>query len=194
MAHRPTSAAPTTGASTRRPTIMRSRSTDGRSASEMPRKMTRSAPRTPSQLPKVLVTVGTARRLAWKVGKCKYSCLLGIRSGESRFLHPRRDAGGPQRLIADVFQRHGHDFRRAIDGDVAEKLQSEARRQIFSLSFAAALLIDGESGRTCCRAGLPTPGAAEDRAGHELPERLEILEHGSSWGRSSARRCNACRR
>jgi len=79
--HRGAAAAPTTGASMRRPTIMRSRSTDGRSASEMPRKMTRSAPRTPSELPKVLVTVGTARRLAGRSEKGKYSCLLGIHLG-----------------------------------------------------------------------------------------------------------------
>jgi hypothetical protein len=47
----------------------------------MPRKMTRSAPRTPSELPKVLVTVGTARRIAGRSEKGQYSCLLGIHLG-----------------------------------------------------------------------------------------------------------------
>ena len=51
----------------------------------MPRKMARSAPRTPSELPKALVTVDTARRSCGKAGKAQIFTPSRGSSGESRF-------------------------------------------------------------------------------------------------------------
>ena len=50
----------------------------------MPGKMARSAPRTPSGLPKVLVTVDTARRSCRKAGKAQKFTPGRGSSGESR--------------------------------------------------------------------------------------------------------------
>ena len=56
----------------------------------MPRKMARSAPRTPSELPKALVTVDTARRSCGKAGKAQIFTPSRGSSGESRISCWRR--------------------------------------------------------------------------------------------------------
>jgi hypothetical protein len=33
-------------------------------------------------------------------------------------------------MVVDVLDRHGHDLRRAVDGDMAEELQAFARRPV----------------------------------------------------------------
>jgi hypothetical protein len=60
---------------------------------------------------------------------------------------------------------------------MAEELHAEARRQIRALLLAWCLGVnDLRPKGTVDRIG--TKGAGVDRSGHELPERLEVLEGG----------------
>src|SRR6516165_6450325 len=99
------------------------------------------------------------------------SWFLG-RSTELRF-----EPGRPQGIIVDIPERDRHYLARAVDGDMAEELQPEARRQILSLLLAGRLHIDElRSERGVERIG--AEGAGVDRSGYELPEWIEVLEGG----------------
>src|SRR6516165_5474204 len=63
-----------------------------------------------------------------------------LRRGMSWFLSRstelRREPGRPQGVVVDIPQRDGHHLAGAVDRDMAEELQAEARRQILSLLLA----------------------------------------------------------
>src|SRR5262249_6957928 len=61
---------------------------------------------------------------------------------------------------------------------MAEELQAEAGREGLALLLAAAFLVDRTRPERVVEL-LRRPGAGMQRAGNELPERLEILEHGA---------------
>src|SRR5713226_10316026 len=91
-------------------------------------------------------------------------------------VRPRLDIDRPEILVADILQRHRHDFRLAVDLDAAEELQSETRGEIFALLRAAAFLKHRlRTERIIQLAGTPCPRMK--RTGDEFPERLELLKH-----------------
>ena len=92
--------------------------------------------------------------------------------------------------VVDVLERHGHDLRGAVDRHMAEELQALARRRV---GCGRRLHEDAlRSERVVERVLREAPGV--DRARHEFPERLEILEHAPCPDRSSAPPCSARRR
>src|SRR5262245_20837904 len=52
----------------------------------------------------------------------------------------RLDLLRPQHAVVDVLERHRHHLGLAVDGDMAEELQPEARREVVLLALAAAHL------------------------------------------------------
>src|SRR3984893_8204028 len=94
-------------------------------------------------------------------------------NSERPCVRPRFDIDRPEVAVIDVLQRHRHDAGFAVDIDAAEELQTETRREIFALLRAASLLEHRRwSKRVVELARAPTPRV--QRAGDELPERLEI--------------------
>src|SRR5262249_39445674 len=85
----------------------------------------------------------------------------------------RLERGRPQRAIGPVLERHGHDLRRSADCDVTEKLQARARRLV---RCARRLHVDELRPERVVELVL-REASGVDRARHEFPERLEILEH-----------------
>src|ERR1700737_3090115 len=86
---------------------------------------------------------------------------------------PRLDVDRPEVAVIDILQRHRHDAGPSVDIDAAEELQPETRREVFALLRAAPLLEHRRWAEGIVElARAPCPRM--QRAGDELPERLEI--------------------
>src|SRR5262249_30109901 len=79
----------------------------------------------------------------------------------------------PQRLVVPVLERHRHHLRRSIDCHVAEELQVVAER---GHELLGGCLLEHELRTERVVERARDERAGMDRAGNELPERLEILE------------------
>src|SRR5690348_11662275 len=102
--------------------------------------------------------------------------MLGEARGRPR-VRLRQDIDRPERAVVDILERHRHHARSSVDVDTTEELQAEAWREIFALLGAAALLEHGPRPKGVVEPAR-SPAACMQRAGHELPERLEILKDG----------------
>src|SRR5258705_5727546 len=93
---------------------------------------------------------------------------------------PWLDPGGPERAILDVLERHGHDLGCAVDGDMTEELHAFTGCQVWSLLLAGRLDVAQLRPKRVIEVVGPERAGVQ-RAGHELPERIEILEHRAVW-------------
>ena len=80
----------------------------------------------------------------------------------------------------------------AVDGDVTEELQAEARREILALRLAAALP-NTTAGPNVLSSGTG-PRCRHGAGRRRIPRTDRNPETPRGWDRSDARRCSACRR
>src|SRR5438067_3239465 len=81
----------------------------------------------------------------------------------------RLDVDRPEVAILDILERDRHDFGRAVDRHVPEKLQAVAGRQVLALVVAAAIGVERARAEGVVEPAR-TPGAGMKRARHEFPE------------------------
>src|SRR5271166_5490696 len=79
----------------------------------------------------------------------------------------------PQGVVVDILKGDGHHLGGPVDGDMAEELQPEARRQVEPLLPGRGLHIDELRAERAVE-HIGSEGAGMDRSGHELPERIEV--------------------
>src|SRR5262249_44743579 len=84
--------------------------------------------------------------------------------------------GRPQRLVVPVLQRHRHDLRGAVDGDMAEELQVVIGADLRRILGRRLLEHDLRAERIVEVVRSESSGV--DRRRYEFPERLEVLELG----------------
>src|SRR4051812_10465056 len=88
------------------------------------------------------------------------------------------DLHRPEVIVANILERNRHDLRHSIDSNVPKELQPKARCKVVVLIDAAAFLVNRTRPKRVVEM-LRGPGSRMQRPGDELPEWVEILEHGS---------------
>src|SRR5262249_53072340 len=82
----------------------------------------------------------------------------------------------PQGTVVRVLERHRHDLGGAVDRHLAEELQALAGGQVLALLLGWGLDVHQLRPERVVELVRPKRAGVQ-RAGHELPERLEILKH-----------------
>jgi hypothetical protein len=111
------------------------------------------------------------------IQSCQYRLEPQHRSARGgRALWFQRDR--PQCAVGDILKRDGERFGVAVNRDVTEELQSEARREVVAQILGRGLLERDPRSKRAIKLDR-RPGAGVERTGNEFPERLEIRKYGA---------------